>query len=75
MPDIDLTNLEAAVARDKTVNESAITLLNGLSQALKDAKDDPAAIQAIIDQLDSQQQALADAVAANTPAAPGGGGN
>ncbi len=71
MGDVNLASLTAAVERDKTVNESAITLLGGLSQKLKDAKDDPVAIQALIDALDSQQQALADAVVANTPA----GGN
>jgi hypothetical protein len=50
---------------------SAIALLNGLSQALKDAlaANDPAAIQALVDQLDAQTGDLATAVAANTPGA------
>ena len=50
----------------------AVTLLNSLSQMLKDAlaSNDPAAIQAVIDQIDMNRQALADAVTANTPATP-----
>lgn len=67
---IDLTRLQTAVERDATVNQSAITLLNNLAQMLRDSADDPAAITALADQLDAQQQALADAVVANTPAAP-----
>lgn len=66
----DLARLTAAVERDNTVNQSAITLLNNLSQMLRDAANDPAAINALADQLDAQQQALADAVVANTPAQP-----
>lgn len=47
--------------------ESAITLINGLSATLEEAKDDPEQIQAVIDQLAAQKDALAAAVAANTP--------
>jgi len=65
----DLTRLTAAVERDKTVNESAVTLLTQLSQMIRDNANDPAALNALADQLDAQQQALADAVVANTPAA------
>lgn len=66
----DLTRLTAAVERDSTVNQSAITLLNSLSQLIRDNATDPAALTALADQLDAQQQALADAVVANTPAQP-----
>lgn len=66
----DLTRLTAAVERDETVNASAITLLNQLSQLIRDNANDPAALAALADRLDAQQQALADAVVANTPAAP-----
>jgi len=64
----DLNRLTAAVERDNTVNQSAITLLNNLSQLIRDNATDPAALNALADQLDAQQQALADAVTANTPA-------
>lgn len=66
-----LTDLAAAVAAEKTVVDSAVILLGGLSQQLKDAlaSGDPAAIQAIVDSIDAQKQELADAVMANTPVA------
>lgn len=69
---LDITALTAAVERDNTVNQSAITLLDGLAKALEAAKNDPVAIQAIVDQLNAQQDALAAAVVANTPAEGGG---
>lgn len=66
----NLDRLIAAVDRDTTVNQSAITLLADLAQRLRDAAADPAAVIALADQLDANQQALADAVVAHTPAAP-----
>jgi hypothetical protein len=66
---LDLSRVEAAVARDKTVNESAITLFGQLSQLVRDTAGDPAKVAALADALDAQQQALADAIVANTPAA------
>jgi hypothetical protein len=59
---LDLSRVEAAVERDNTVNQSAITLLTQLSQLVRDTAGDPAKVAALAD-------ALADAVAANTPAA------
>lgn len=72
----DLSALQSEVQQNGDVVQSAITLLQGLSQQLSDAaaSNDPAAVQAIVDQLDTQTQQLADAVAANTPADPSGGG-
>jgi uncharacterized protein YdbL (DUF1318 family) len=58
------------VSAQGTVIESTIALLAGLSSQLQAAADDPAQIQEIIDQVASQSDALAAAVAANTPAAP-----
>ncbi len=63
------TKVEAATA----IEESAVTLIQGIAQQLKDALAngaDPAAIQAIADELDAGTNDLAAAVAANTPAAP-----
>lgn len=64
-----LADLTAKVTAQKTVIDSAVTLLQGLSAALKQAlaANDPAAIQSIIDALDTQDKTLADAVVANTP--------
>lgn len=69
----ELEDLKAAVARDTEVDQSAITLLNGLKAALDAAiaSGDPAALQALSDQLGSNADSLAAAVTANTPAAPG----
>lgn len=64
-----LDDLEAKVEQVRTVEDSAVTLLQQLSQALKDAGTDPARLQAIIQKLDADQTALAEAVVANTPAA------
>jgi len=66
---IDLTQLTAEVERDNTVDQSAITLINGLATQLEAAKGDPVAVQALADKLRAQSDALAAAVTANTPAA------
>ncbi len=65
-----LDDLEAKVDAVKGVEDSAILLLQQLSQALKDAGTDPARLQAVIDKLDADQTALAAAVAANAPPTP-----
>jgi hypothetical protein len=67
----DLSRLQASVDADTTVDQSAITLLTQLSDMLRAAATDPAEIAAIADQLDANSTALAAAVTANTPAAPG----
>lgn len=64
----DLTKLQEEVQENGTVIGSAITLLNGLKAQLDAAGTDPEALKALSDQLDSQSNALAAAVAANTPA-------
>lgn len=67
-----LTDLAAQVAAENTVIDSAVTLLSGLKAALDAAiaSGDPAQIQAISDSIGAEQQKLADAITANTPAAP-----
>jgi len=67
---LDLTALEAEVARDETVNGSAATLLKTLFDEVEANKGNPAAIQAIVDRVRTQSDALAAAVVANTPGAP-----
>ena len=79
------TALIAAVAEEDSVIDSAVTLISGFGTTLSDIKaqlaaavaaNDPTAIQGVVDSLTStiadvtaKKQALADAVAANTPAA------
>ena len=66
----DLTSLTAAVEKNGSVIESAVTLLNGLKAQLDAAGTDPVALKALSDQLGTETDSLASAVAANTPAAP-----
>lgn len=71
-----LDDLKAAVAAEQTVEQSAITLLNGLTSqlaALVAASNGSVAaadIQAIVTSVNANAAALAAAVTANTPAAP-----
>lgn len=64
-----LDDLTAEVATVATVEQSAITLINGLAAQLAAAGTDPAKLQALHDSLKSSSDALAAAVATNTVAA------
>lgn len=67
-----MDDLRRAVERNTSVDESAITLLQGISQQLKDAlaNNDPKAIQDIINTLDADSDKMAKAVTDNTPSSP-----
>ena len=66
-----MDDLKASVQRNTDAEAAVVTLLTGISQQLKDAlaANDPAAIQAVITQLDANTASAAAAVVANTPAA------
>lgn len=66
----DLSALQTAVENATTIEESAITLIQGLADQLAAAATDPAAVQALADQLNAEAQKLADKVAANTTPTP-----
>ncbi len=69
-----IVDVQSSVAAETDVVNGAVVLLGSLSQMLKDALaagGTPAMIQAVVDAIDANKTALADAVAANTPAAPG----
>lgn len=66
----ELDRLKASTAAIKTVADSAVTLINGLAQQIRDNATDPAALNALADELDADQAELAAAVSANTPAPP-----
>jgi hypothetical protein len=71
----DMTNaikdLQAAVAAQTAVINSAITLLNGLTATIADANAiSPAAVEAAVTDIQNETAQLAAAVAANTFAAP-----
>lgn len=72
-----LEDLEAAVAAETTVVNSAVTLLNGVTQRIVDAvaaarAGDDNALTALATEVASETAALAAAVAANTPGQPPG---
>ena len=61
------------VTKNSEVEASAILLIQGIAQQLKDAianGADPVKLAELTSQLDNSAQALAAAVAANTPVAP-----
>ena len=68
----ELDTLKASVSRNTDVIASAIALIQGIKAALDAAiaAGDPAALTALSDTLGAQDDALAAAVAANTPVAP-----
>lgn len=66
----DFSAVQTEITENGDAIASAVALLGNLSQQIRDAGNDPAAIQALADQLDANTQALAQAVVANTPAAP-----
>jgi len=65
----ELDTLKSEVEHTTTVEDSAIVLLNGLSAQIASLKGDPAALQALADQLSAKSADLAAAVSANTPPA------
>ena len=65
-----LAQLQADVAAETTVNQGAITLLNGLNAQLQAAGTDPTALAALSASIESNTAALSAAITANTPAAP-----
>jgi uncharacterized alpha-E superfamily protein len=65
-----LDDLTTQVAQNTSVEESAVTLINGLAAELQAAGTDPTKLAALQTSLAASAKDLAAAVAANTPAAP-----
>lgn len=63
----ELQKLQTEVAEAKTVMQGAAVLMSGLSQQLRDAKDDPAKILELANDLDGSSNELAQAIVDNTP--------
>jgi ribosomal protein S20 len=71
---VDLSGLQAAVARNTTVDDSAATMIRGIAKQIRDAIaaddiGDATNINALAAQLESSTDNLAGAVSENTPAA------
>jgi ABC-type transporter Mla subunit MlaD len=65
-----LEALQAEVARNASVIDSAMLLIDSLADQIAAVKNDPAALQELADNLKASSDKLAGAVAENTPAAP-----
>lgn len=65
-----LDRLTSEVSETSTAIDSVLALVEGLAQQIRDAADDPVKLNALADELDAKQQAIAAAVAANTPTPP-----
>jgi hypothetical protein len=63
-----LADLNAAVTNEGTVEASIVTLLQGLAAQIGAVSTDPAAIEAIVAQINTNAATMAAAVTANTPA-------
>ena len=61
-----LQELKTQVEKNTVIEESAVTLIQGLAAQLEAAKNDPAAIQALADELTHSGTDLAAAITANT---------
>ena len=67
---LNFARLEQEIAQNSDVIQSVITLLTQIADAIRDAAANQQKVEALATQLDAQTQAMADAVAASTPAAP-----
>lgn len=66
----ELDALTAQVTQSTTIEQSAITLIQGMAAQIAANVNSPAALTALSQQLSTSATALAAAVTANTPAAP-----
>lgn len=76
---VDLSGLQAAVARNRSVDDSAAAMIRGIAQQIRDAIaaddiGDATNINALAAELESSTDNLAGAVSENTPAGGGGTG-
>jgi peptidoglycan hydrolase CwlO-like protein len=67
---INLDALASEVSVIETVQASAVALIQKLTAEIQANLNDPAALQALVDKMKASTDALASAVAANTPAVP-----
>ncbi len=66
----ELDDLTTQVSANSTVIDSALTLINGIAARITAAGVDSTKLSALTASLKSEDDALAAAVAANTPAVP-----
>lgn len=61
-----IDRLTARVENMESASDSAVTFIQGVGQMIRDAADDPAALDALATRLDAKAQSIGDAIAANT---------
>jgi hypothetical protein len=66
----ELDDLMAQVASNESIEQSAITLIQGIAAQLEAAGTDPAKLAGLSASLKTSADALSAAVIANTPAVP-----
>lgn len=67
-----LDRLTQEVAETSTAIDSALALITGLAEQIRQLEPTQEALDSFADELDAKQQEIAAAVAANTPAPPAG---
>lgn len=65
-----LADLQADVTAEDQVIGSAVVLLKGLADQVRALPADPAAIDALANDIEAQTETLSQSIAANTVAAP-----
>lgn len=68
---VSLDKLKEKVEKIISASDSAEALLSGLSQEIRELKDDPVQLEALADRIDAEAEELSAAVLANTPAVEG----
>lgn len=66
----ELDALRAEVSRNNDQMDSAIVMIQGLAARIEELKQDPAALQALVDELRANTDQFASDIAANTPSDP-----
>lgn len=67
---VELEALQAAVAENTSIDQSAIQLIQGLAEQLEAAAEDPEKIRQLTAEIMAQSAAMSAAIAANTSSAP-----
>jgi hypothetical protein len=70
MAQADIDRLKAEVAENTAVVDSAIVLITGMADKIRELADDPVELAALADELDASAAKLGAAVAENTPTPP-----
>jgi ABC-type transporter Mla subunit MlaD len=66
----DINRLKRIVEENTSTTNSAITMIQGLSQMVRENADNPEEIRAIADQLDKDVRSLSASIQANVPNQP-----